>query len=95
MYNVVCGVQGGTPADIFDSRVLRKVLVPKMDGETGQCRRLHKEEFEDVWSSPNCRVIKSRRMRWTCHVACDGRRDVFTGCWWENHGKETNWKVWT
>jgi len=58
MYNVVCGVDGGTSADIVDSRVLRKAFVPKMDGETGQCRRLHNEELDDLWSSPNCRVIR-------------------------------------
>ena len=78
MYNVVCGVERGTSADIFENRVLRKVFVRKRDGETGQCRRLHNEEL------PNSRVIKSRRMRWTGHVACNGRRDVITGFWWGN-----------
>ena len=47
MYNAVCGVEGGTSADIFNSRVLRKVFVSKRDGETGQCRRLHNEELDD------------------------------------------------
>jgi hypothetical protein len=60
MYNVVCGVEGGTSADIFDSRVLRVVSVPKRDGETGQCRRLHNEELDGLWSSPNSRVINKK-----------------------------------
>jgi len=37
MYNVVCGIDGRTSAGILDNRVLRKVFVPKRDGETGQC----------------------------------------------------------
>ena len=36
----------------------------------GEWRRLHKEELNDLYSSPNIlRVIKSRKMRWAGHVA--------------------------
>jgi len=36
----------------------------------GECRRLHNEELNDLYSSPNIvRVIKSRRLRWAGHVA--------------------------
>ena len=42
---------------------------PKRDGVTGECRKLHNEELNDLYSSPNIvRVIKSRRVRWEGHV---------------------------
>jgi len=37
---------------------------------TGECRKLHNEELNDLYSLPNIvRVVKSRRMRWAEHVA--------------------------
>ena len=44
--------------------------LPKRDEVTGEWRKLHNEELNDWYSSPNIvRVIKSRRMRWAGHVA--------------------------
>jgi hypothetical protein len=53
--------------------VLRRIFRPKRDDVTGERRKLHNEELNDLYSLPNpVRVIKSRRMRWAGHVACMG-----------------------
>jgi len=55
---------------VFGNRVLGKVFGPKRDEVTGEWRKLHNEELNDLYSLPNIvRVVKSRRMRWAGHVA--------------------------
>jgi hypothetical protein len=55
---------------MFENRVLRRVFGPKRDEVTGEWRKLHNEELNDLNSLPNIvRVVKSRRMRWARHVA--------------------------
>ena len=50
--------------------VLRRIFGPRRDEVTGEWKRLHNEELNDLYPSPNIlRVIKSRRMRWAGHVA--------------------------
>jgi hypothetical protein len=49
---------------VFENRVLRRILGPKRNEVTGEWRKLHNEEFRDLYSSPSIiRIIKSRRMR--------------------------------
>ena len=50
---------------MFENRVLRGIFGPKRDEVTGEWRRLHNEELNDLYCSPNIfRVVRSRRMRW-------------------------------
>ena len=76
---------------VFGNRVLRRIFGPKRDEVTGVWRKLHSEELNDLYSSPNMvRVIKSRRMGWAGHVARvgEGKRRV-KGFGEETWGKET------
>jgi hypothetical protein len=63
---------------VFENRVLRKIFGPRWE-EDRLWRKLHNDEFHNVYFSPNIvKVIKSRRMRWTGHVACMGEgRSVY------------------
>jgi hypothetical protein len=55
---------------VFENRVLKRVFGPKRDEMTGEWRKLHNEELNDLYSLPNIvRVVKSRRMRWAGHAA--------------------------
>jgi hypothetical protein len=60
---------------VFENRVLSSVFEPKRDEVTGACRKLHNEEFHDLYPSRIIiRIAMSRRMRWAEHVARIGRR---------------------
>ena len=60
---------------VFENRVLRRIFGPKRDEVTGEWRKLHNEELNDLYCSHNIvRMIKSRRMRWARHVARMGER---------------------
>jgi len=55
---------------VFENRVSMTIFGPKRDEVSGEWTKLHNEELNDLYSSPNIfRVIKSRRMRWAGHVA--------------------------
>jgi hypothetical protein len=54
---------------VFENRVLKRVFEPKRDEVTGEWRKLHNEELNDLYLPNIVRVVKSRRMRWVRHVA--------------------------
>jgi len=55
---------------VFENMLLRRIFGPRRDEVRGEWRRLHNEELNGLYSSPNIVwVIKSRRMGWAGHVA--------------------------
>jgi len=62
---------------VFGKRVLLRIVGPKRDEITWEWRKLHNEELNHLYSSPNIFwVIKSRIMRWAAHVARMGESRV-------------------
>ena len=60
--------------------MLRRIFGPKRDEVTGEWRKLHNEELNDLYSSSNIiRMVNTRSMRGAGHVARRGRREVYTG----------------
>jgi len=59
---------------LFENRVLRRIFGPKRDEVTGEWRKLHNEELNDLYCSPNCVWVIKSRMRWAGHVARMGER---------------------
>jgi len=58
---------------VFENIGFRRIFGPGRDEVTGEWRRLHNEELNNLYSSPNIvRVIKLRRMRLVGHVARTG-----------------------
>jgi len=72
----------------FENMVLRRIFGPRRDEVMGEWRRLHNEELNDIYTSPNfVRVIKSRIMRWASHVARMGEERGCIGTWWGSRSK--------
>jgi len=70
---------------VFENRVLRRIFGPKRDGVTGEWRKLHNEELNDLNCSPNIiRMMNSRIMRSVGHVArMGGRRGAYRVMVWK------------
>jgi hypothetical protein len=65
---------------VFENGALRRIFGPKREEVTGEWRRLHNGELYPLYTSQNIiRVIKSRRLRWTGHVARTGKGEGHTG----------------
>ena len=77
---------------MFENMVLWRIFGPRKDKVTGERRRLHNEELNDLYSSPNIvRVIKSRRMKWAGHVVRMGEEWECIGSWWGNRREGDHW----
>jgi hypothetical protein len=75
---------------IFENMVLRRIFGPRRDEVTGEWRRLHNEELNDLYSSPNTvRVIKLRRIRWAGLARMGEERGIYKVLVGETGGKET------
>jgi len=74
---------------VFESRVLRRIFGAKRDEVTGEWRKLHNEELNDLYCSPNIvRIIKSRKIRWAGHVArMKERRGIYRALVGKPEGK--------
>jgi len=74
---------------VFENRLLRRIFGPKRDEVTGEWRKLHNGELNNLYSSPNIvRVIKSRRMGKARHVARMGEgRGVYRVLVGKHEGK--------
>jgi hypothetical protein len=60
---------------VFENKVLRRIFGPKRDKVTGEERKLHYEELNDLYCSSNIAgVMKLRTIRWERHVASMGKR---------------------
>jgi len=61
----------GRKLRVFENRVFRRIFGSNRDEVTMGWRKLHNERLNDLYC---VRVIKSRIMRWTGHVARTGDR---------------------
>jgi len=82
----------GVELRVFENMVLRRIFGSRRDEVTGKWRRLHNEELNDLYSSPNIvRGIKSRTMRWAGHVVRMGEERGCIGSCWGNRREGDHW----
>jgi hypothetical protein len=67
---------------VLENGVLRRIFGPKGFEVARGWRKLHNEELHNLYFSPSIiRIIKSRRMRFSGHVARMGRIGLHIGYW--------------
>ena len=79
----------------FHNSVLRKIFGPKMEEVTGDRRKVHKVEFNDVYTSSNIiRVVRSRTIRGGRSMwRVQGEERCLHGFAGEASGKRTAWRT--
>jgi hypothetical protein len=61
---------------VFGDRMLRRIFGPRRDEVMGGWRKLHNEEFHDLYSSRSINIIiKTGRMRWVGYAARMGEEE--------------------
>ena len=69
---------------VFEYRVLRRIFGTRTDVVSGKWRKLHNEEFNYLYPSPNLvGVVKSRTLRRAVQIVCRGKRCI------QGFGEET------
>ena len=69
---------------VFGNMEMRRIFGPGRDDVTGEWRRLHYEELNDLYSSPNSVWVIKSRMKWVWHVPRMGEERGCIGSWWGN-----------
>jgi hypothetical protein len=78
---------------VFENRVLRRIFGQKRGEVTGGWRKVHDEELRNLYPSPNTiRMVKSRIMRWSEHVARIGRSRMHIEYRWEGQKERDHWE---
>jgi len=77
---------------VVENRVLGRAFGFERDEVTGEMRKLHNEEFYEMFCSHN--IVRSKRPRWAGHVVCMGeRRGVYRVLVGKREGNETTWET--
>ena len=64
---------------VFENMVLRRIFGPKREEVTGECRKVHNEELNDLYSSPNIiQVVKIKKnvMGGSCRANGEEQRPI-------------------
>jgi len=74
--------------------VLRNIFGSQKDEEGGVWKRIHTEEFHDLYCSTNIVCVIKSSLRWAGHVALmEERRSAYRNLVKKPRGKELNWKT--